>query len=123
MTPERWRQVEAVYNSALECDADGRSAYLAEACGPDDTLRREVEALLEQGDAPDSPLDRPPLLRTGFGPYTVIERLGAGGMSEVYKAFDKRLNRTVAIKVLKEPFSDRFQREAHAIAALNHPHI
>src|SRR4029453_10167420 len=60
---------------------------------------------------------------TRLGPYEILASIGAGGMGEVYKAFDKRLNRTVAIKVLKASFSDRFQREARAIAALNHPGI
>src|SRR6185503_20109351 len=66
---------------------------------------------------------------TRLGPYEILSPLGAGGMGEVYKAADTRLNRTVAIKVLPEHFSEnaemkqRFEREAQAIAALNHPHI
>src|SRR6266849_4734600 len=58
-----------------------------------------------------------------LGPYEVLALIGAGGMGEVYKARDTRLDRTVAIKVSKEKFSDRFEREARAVAALNHPHI
>src|SRR5438045_3792647 len=58
-----------------------------------------------------------------LGPYEILAPLGAGGMGEVYKARDTRLDRTVALKVSREPFSDRFQREARAIAATNHPHI
>src|SRR5215831_1718999 len=64
-----------------------------------------------------------------LGPYKILAQAGAGGMGEVYKAADTRLNRTVAIKVLPEHFSQnaemkqRFEREAQAIAALNHPHI
>src|SRR6516225_2118404 len=58
-----------------------------------------------------------------FGPYEVVARIGAGGMGEVYKARDTRLDRTVAIKVSQEKFSERFGSEAHAVAALNHPHI
>src|SRR3984885_8601576 len=58
-----------------------------------------------------------------FGPYTLISPLGAGGMGEVYKARDTRLDRTVALKVSKEAFSERFEREARAAAALNHPNI
>jgi eukaryotic-like serine/threonine-protein kinase len=61
--------------------------------------------------------------RTLLGPYEIVGPLGAGGMGEVYQARDTRLNRTVAIKVLKGPHSDRFEREARAISALNHPHI
>lgn len=60
---------------------------------------------------------------TRLGPYRIESSLGAGGMGEVYQARDTRLNRTVAIKILKEQFSDRFEREARAIAALNHPNI
>src|SRR5258707_7786943 len=58
-----------------------------------------------------------------LGPYEIVALLGAGGMGEVYKAIDTRLGRTVAIKVLRGEYSDRFQREARAIAALNHRHI
>jgi len=60
---------------------------------------------------------------TRLGPYEILARLGAGGMGEVYKARDTRLNRLVAIKVAQEKFSERFAREARAIAALNHPNI
>jgi serine/threonine protein kinase len=60
---------------------------------------------------------------TKLGPYEILWPIGAGGMGEVYKARDTRLDRVVAIKVSKERFSDRFAREARAVAALNHPHI
>ena len=60
---------------------------------------------------------------TRLGPYEIESPAGAGGMGEVYKARDTRLNRTVAVKVSRERFSERFEREARAIAALNHPHI
>src|SRR5580704_3263106 len=64
-------------------------------------------------------------LATGdkLGPYEIVGLLGAGGMGEVYRARDPRLNRDVAIKVSKEQFSERFEREARAVAALNHPNI
>jgi serine/threonine protein kinase len=58
-----------------------------------------------------------------LGPYETIEIIGAGGMGEVWKARDTRLDRIVAIKISKEQFSERFEREARAVAALNHPHI
>ena len=58
-----------------------------------------------------------------LGPYRIVSLLGAGGMGEVWEARDERLNRSVAIKISKEEFSERFQREAQAVAALNHPHI
>jgi len=57
------------------------------------------------------------------GPYEILSRIGEGGMGAVYKARDTRLDRTVAIKKSREAFSERFEREAQAIAALNHPHI
>ena len=60
---------------------------------------------------------------TRLGPYEITGPLGAGGMGEVYRARDTRLDRTVAIKVSSEQFSERFDREARAIAALNHPHM
>src|ERR1700680_3780547 len=58
-----------------------------------------------------------------LGPDEILAPIGAGGMGEVYKANDTRLDRTVAIKVSKAEFSERFEREARAIAALNHPNI
>src|SRR5437773_74816 len=60
---------------------------------------------------------------TRLGPHEILSLIGAGGMGEVYKARDTRLDRIVAIKVSKEQFSERFEREARAVAALNHPHI
>src|ERR1017187_3087323 len=60
---------------------------------------------------------------TRIGPYEILGDLGAGGMGEVYKARDTRLERMVAIKVAKQQFSERFEGEARAISALNHPHI
>src|SRR5271168_3813672 len=58
-----------------------------------------------------------------LGPYELLGTIGAGGMGEVYKARDARLDRSVAIKLSKAEFSERFEREARAVAALNHPHI
>ena len=60
---------------------------------------------------------------TRLGPYEILSSIGAGGMGEVYKARDQRLDRTVAVKVSQEQFGERFGREAHAVAALSHPHI
>ncbi len=58
-----------------------------------------------------------------LGPYEILAPIGAGGMGEVYKANDTRLGRVVAIKTSKTEFSERFEREARAVAALNHPNI
>src|SRR5690242_556744 len=65
---------------------------------------------------PLSPGDR-------VGPYQIVERIGAGGMGEVYRANDPRMGRDVAVKISAERFSDRFSREVHAVAALNHPNV
>ena len=58
-----------------------------------------------------------------LGPYEILAPIGAGGMGEVYRARDTRLDRTVAIKISKQEFSERFEREARAVAALNHSRI
>src|ERR1017187_4187631 len=60
---------------------------------------------------------------TRLGPYEILAPIGAGGMGEVYRATDPRMGRDVAIKISAERFSDRFSREVHAVAALNHPNI
>jgi eukaryotic-like serine/threonine-protein kinase len=60
---------------------------------------------------------------TRLGPYEIVAPIGAGGMGDVYKARDTRLDRVVAIKISKDHFSERFEREARAVAALNHPHV
>jgi serine/threonine protein kinase len=104
----------------------------------DPEIRRAVEILLAQGGSGAAVLDRPAWERAAtlldsptaqielgalLGPYRVESRIGAGGMGQVYRATDSRLNRSVAIKFLSAQFSDRFEREAKAIAALNHPNI
>jgi eukaryotic-like serine/threonine-protein kinase len=58
-----------------------------------------------------------------LGPYEILDPIGSGGMGEVWKARDMRLGRTVAIKLLKDQHSQRFDQEARAVAALNHPNI
>ena len=127
MNSEQWQRVEELYHAALDHPAGQRAAFLKEAC-PDDDLRREVESLLAS-DRPDGTvLDSPAWERRlspgeRIGPYQIVSRIGAGGMGEVWKARDTRLGREVAIKVCASRFSDRFKREARAIAALNHPHI
>ncbi|HVN18081.1 MAG TPA: serine/threonine-protein kinase, partial [Dongiaceae bacterium] len=117
MRPDRWRQVEKLYHSALEREESARDAFLREACGEDDALRCEIRSLLDQT---ESGLLSHPLQ---LGPYQIVGLIGAGGMGTVYQARDTRLDRIVAIKVSDERFSNRFEREARAVAALNHPHI
>ena len=136
MDPQRWQKVEALYHSALERASDERVVFLTEECGSDDVLRREVESLLAQEDNPvliDHRLseaiatlfDAEERLGAGdqLGPFRIEGELGAGGMGVVYRARDTRLGRTVAVKVSKQEFSQRFEREARAIASLNHPYI
>ena len=126
MSSERWKRVEELYRAALERSSHERAAFRDEACS-DDNLRRAVETLIETEPARQGS-DEPgmdPRLATGerLGPYEILEKIGAGGMGEVWKARDTRLGRTVAVKVSTKRFSARFDREARAIAALNHPRI
>ena len=140
--PARWQQIASLYESAVDRDEAMREAFLDEACAGDEDLRCEVESLLRQ-DVSGVLLDRSlwataaSLLDDGFevgpgtplGPYRIESALGSGGMGEVFRAVDTRLDRTVAIKVLPtgdardEQMRARFAREARAIAALTHPHI
>jgi Tol biopolymer transport system component len=135
MTPERWREVEAIFHSALQREPDARNAFIVEACGSDEDLQREVISLVSKDQSPMSTLSHPVaelefdstmavlMAGTQLGPYLIEGALGAGGMGQVYQAQDARLGRKVAIKVSAKRFSDRFEREARAIAALNHSHI
>ncbi len=139
MTPESWKQVKEVLHQALEREPGQRAEFLSKVCASDEELRHEVEELLSaHGNAPDGflvpslPSVAPGmLLATGtrLGVYQIVEPLGVGGMGEVYRAQDSRLQRAVALKILPMPFAGdpdrlaRFEREARALAALNHPNI
>lgn len=134
MGPERLSQVEELYHAARERSPEDRAELLAQA---DPELRHEVESLLAQNG--ESVFNRPAMevaaklledssverLAAGaqLGPYKIESFIGSGGMGQVYKARDTRLGRAVAIKVSSKQFNARFEREARAISALNHPHI
>jgi TolB-like protein len=124
MTPDRVRQIAELYHSIRESPADRRAALLAQA---DPELRSEVESLLARQDESLPTLDGPTMTvlysGTRLGPYQVEQKLGEGGMGEVFRAIDTRLGRGVAIKVVDRQFLARFEREARAISSLNHPHI
>jgi predicted Ser/Thr protein kinase len=133
---ERFKQIEEIFHQALQQDPAQRDAYLREACRGDSALRREVLSLLATHDggarsetwaarAAVQLIDFPASLEPGqsLGPYRIDSFLAAGGMGEVYRATDTRLNRQVAIKISAAKFSERFEREARVIASLNHPHI
>jgi serine/threonine-protein kinase len=142
MNPDRWRQVADVYESALEREPTARAAFLADACHEDSDLRREVESLLAQ-EHTSVVVDQDMLAvaavvleggsrlqpGTALGPYRVDALIGAGGMGEVYRARDTKLNRDIALKVLPESLTRdtdrlaRFTREANILASLNHPNI
>ena len=136
MTSGDWRQIEEIFQEALRRDPARRDAYVREACRGDTELQREVGSLLANhheaaelepwaaAAAAELIADRTSLeLGQCLGPYRIESFLAAGGMGEVYRAIDTRLNRAVAIKVSAERFSERFEREARAIASLNHPNI
>ena len=135
MTPERLRQIEELYHTAREATGGERAAILART---DPELRRELESLLAERSG-DQFLERPAVQNAPelledatvtavsvgacLGPYRIEGKLGEGGMGEVFRAVDTRLGRAIAIKTTREQFSARFEREARAISALNHPHI
>jgi serine/threonine protein kinase len=137
MTPERWHAITEIFHGAVEREAALRDAFLAEACKHDASLKSEVEAMLAAHDAAGSfggaaitPLATNQLAPgTGLGVYRIETLIGAGGMGEVYRARDTKLQRHVAIKALPEAFARdterlaRFEREARTLASLNHPNI
>jgi serine/threonine protein kinase len=143
MTPERWERIQELYHAVGACAEADRAQFLADACGGDIALEREVQALLDQpvstgsfvgflgGPAQERVSDVATNDLTGrqLGSYRVLSLLGRGGMGEVYRAHDRKLGRDVAIKVLPSMFTAdhgrlaRFESEARMLAAVNHPHI
>jgi eukaryotic-like serine/threonine-protein kinase len=147
MTPEHWEQVALLHRAALQHEEGRRAAFLHDACAGDEDLRCEVESLLAYEGKAENFIEFPALevmakqlaekqalhmaQRSGtkLGPYEILAPLGAGGMGEVYRARDSKLNRDVALKILPARFTDdaermaRFRREAQVLASLNHPNI
>jgi TolB-like protein/tRNA A-37 threonylcarbamoyl transferase component Bud32 len=138
MDSERRRTLEQLYHAALEQKPARRDSFLAGACRGDSNLLREVNSLLAQSGPTGAPVGRSAWAGVGgikaetprewkpgeiLGPYKISKLLGEGGMGAVYEALDTRLDRKVAVKVCHERFSGRFEREARAISALNHPNI
>jgi serine/threonine protein kinase/Tol biopolymer transport system component len=147
MTPERWQMVRSILQSAIELRPTERDAYLDRECAADPSLRKDVEEYLSVGGKLDPGFLESPAAEqvaltatsttgnsklapgTRLGHYQVQALLGEGGMGEVYRGRDTRLNRTVAIKVIPRALSfdparrQRFEREARAISALQHPNI
>ena len=144
MNSGNWQRVDRLFQAALEIDPRERRAYLEQNCSGDDSLRMEVESLLEYDQQGLSLIDAPafemfanlvgtdaPELSVGqlIGHYEILDVLGKGGMGEVYLAQDTLLGRKVALKLLPADFTAddervrRFQKEARAASALNHPNI
>jgi len=144
MDSGHWQTVDGLFQAALEIDPNERAAFLDQACAGDDSLRREVDSLLDYDRQGLSLIDVPafdmfanllgthaPELSVGqhIGHYKILNLLGAGGMGEVYLAHDTSLGRKIALKLLPADFTiddervRRFQQEARAASALNHPNI
>src|SRR5437899_2723632 len=137
MTPERWERVNELFEAALEIEPAKRLPFLDAACQSNPGVRAEVERLLAANERAGSFMEEPPVhiaarplsAGTRLGSYEILTAVGAGGMGEVYRARDTRLDRIVAIKILpswgaaSEEARRRFEREARAISSLNHPHI
>ena len=142
MTPERWQQLKQIFQSALERNPAERSAFLSQACAGDPALRSEVESLISSHDQAGDSIQAmaaeaatemlendQAIAGRQIGHYQVLNRIGRGGMGEVFLAQDTRLGRKVALKLLRSDFTRneerlrRFRQEAHAASALNHPNI
>jgi serine/threonine protein kinase/tetratricopeptide (TPR) repeat protein len=144
-SPDRWRRLEGLFYEAAELEPGARKAFLDQQCAGDSALRTELESLLASIDQPLEFLEKPirdaarqvvtstraPVLKPGtrFARYEVVSAVGAGGMGEVYLAHDTQLRRDVALKLLPQHLTrdertlQRFEQEARAASALNHPNI
>ncbi|PYR74858.1 MAG: serine/threonine protein kinase, partial [Acidobacteria bacterium] len=138
LTPELWRRVKGIASGALDrADAD-QAAYVVDACGGDEALRREVESLLRSTVAAGTAayLELPAVavapmsMGTRIGAYRLVRELGSGGMGAVYLAErdDREFQQRVAIKVVRGGLASafllhRFREERRILASLEHPNI
>ena len=141
---DHWTTVKRIHQSALDRHPSERAAFVRASCGGDETVLREVQSLLSYETGAESFLEQPAmglaadlsseppentLAGRTLSHYQIGSLLGAGGMGEVYLARDRRLDRTVAIKILPGDLAEdpermqRFEREARAASALNHPNV
>src|ERR1041385_4559076 len=144
MTPARFQTIEEIFLAAVEQEPEQVSAFLDTACDGDESLRREVEALLASDQRAGRFIERSTvglvtkiiqnrqadsLVGQTIGHYKISESIGTGGMGEVYLATDIVAGRKAALKLLPLRFTNdaerlkRFQQEAHAVVGLNHPNI
>jgi len=144
MKAERWKQVNDLFQSAVERAPGERAAFLHEACHGDEGLRREVDSLLSSYERAENFIELPAfevapdlvtndradaLVGNVFGHYRIESLIGVGGMGEVYLARDERLGRKAALKLLPDTLTtdetqlSRFKNEARSASALNHPNI
>ena len=145
MTPERWKQIEAIFEQALELEANERAAFVQKSCTGDEELRREVESLLESHATAGGFIDDRSLfiseaglkdddedVRVGqlIGAYRIVREIGRGGMGAVYLAerADEQYRRRVAIKVIKRGMDTdavlrHFRKERQILADFDHPNI
>jgi eukaryotic-like serine/threonine-protein kinase len=131
MTAERWMQLKEIFAAVQGKPPAEQAEMVCALAQGDEELESAVRDLLAADESAGSFLKTPAadlhsaLLAPGtrLGPYQILGLLGEGGMGKVYRALDTRLNRAVAIKISAEQFSKRFEQEARAISALNHPNI
>ena len=139
MKPDRWYKIEHVFHAALQRKAEGRATFLNQSCAGDSALYDDVKALLDSYENDDSIFEESASALAAemfadkvgdtIGPYEVLSQLGSGAMGVVYLAQDERLGRKIALKLLPSQFTNdkdrlrRFQQEARAASALNHPNI
>ena len=138
-TPPAWTRVKAIFDAAVVLDPRGRAAYLTDMCSADAFLRQQVEALLLSHDQAETFLETPAaalierptrdVIGRSIESYRIVAWIGAGGMGDVYKAHDTKLDRPVALKLLPPGVATdadrlrRFHMEARAASSLNHPNI